>query len=488
MSDGGALSPAKRALLERALRQRREQAAAGTSIPRRPPGQGPAPLSYSQQRMWFLQQWEPGSPTFNGARALRLTGELDVDALARGLQRIVERHETLRTVVQGTRDPVQVPLETWSLELPVIELEAREELDGRLRELAREPFDLGRDLMLRGSLFRLAGDEHVLLVRMHHIAADAHSDRVLFDELAELYGAARAGREPDLPELPISYSDFAVWQRERLTGTALEELTRYWHRQLEGAPELLRLPTDRPRPEVQRHVGAHHRLRLEGDLGSRLLELSRREGVTFFITMLAAFATLLYRMSGEDDIVIGSPIANRNNLELQGLIGFFTNTMALRVRLGGNPSFREVIARARATALGAYAHQDLPFEKVVETLAPRRNPSYNPLFQVNFRAQATPRPALALPGLEVTQVPVDIGFSRFDLALELELEPEALTGYFERDRDLFDAGTIEGLIGELGSMLEQVVSDPDTPVLALKLGLGASARTAGGTIARRRRS
>jgi len=484
MTDVGGLSPAKRALLERALRQRQQAAGAATAIPRRA-GSGPAPLSFPQQRMWFLQQWEPDSPAFNGARAFRLRGPLDADRLRRAFETVLERHESLRTVFAGDRDPEQVVLERWSFELGATAIEDLDALQPLLRELAREPFDLSRDLMLRATLVELGREDRVLLVAMHHIAADAHSDGVLFSELAECYTAAGAGREPHLPELPIQYSDFAVWQRERLRGPALERLSTYWATALEGVPELLRLPTDRPRPAVQLHEGSHQRFALERGLGDALAELGRGQGATFFMTMLAAFAILLYRLSGEEDVVIGSPIANRNQLELQNLIGFFTNTMALRVQVGGNPSFREVLGRARATALGAYDHQDLPFEKVVEKLAPRRDPSYNPLFQVNFRAQATERPALELPGMTVEPLPVDIGFSRFDLALELELNPVALTGYFEYNRDLFDASTVAAFEQDLQAMLEQIVRDPEERILALTLEHSRrSRRPAGRTIRR----
>jgi hypothetical protein len=484
MTDVGGLSPAKRALLERALRQRRQTAGAATSIPLRE-GSGPAPLSFPQQRMWFLQQWEPASPAFNGARAFRLRGPLEVDTLRRAFETVLTRHQSLRTVFSGDREPVQVVLERWSFELKVTVLEDIDALPTLLRELSREPFDLACELMLRATLVALGGDDHVLLVAMHHIAADAHSDGVLFAELAELYAAELAGREPRLVELPIQYADFAVWQRERLRGEELERLSSYWATALEGAPELLRLPTDRPRPALQRHEGSHQRFALERSLGDALAALGREQGATFYMTTLAAFAVLLYRLSGEEDVVIGSPIANRNDAELQSLIGFFTNTMALRVRVGGNPSFRDVLARARATALGAYDHQDLPFEKVVEKLAPRRNPSYNPLFQVNFRAQATERPALELPGIEVEPLAVDIGFSRFDLALELELGPAALTGYFEYNRDLFDGSTVVGFEHDLRSMLEQIVRDPNEPILALTLEHGRGARRSTGRSIRR---
>ena len=483
MTDVGALSPAKRALFEAAMRRR---AAAATTIPRRT-DRGPAPLSYAQHRMWFLQQWEPDAPTFNGVRAFRLRGALDAGALKQAFERVLERHESLRTVFVGEGEPVAVALEEWSFELPLIEL-PEPQIGPHLRELARQPFDLARDLMLRATLIREAAEEHVLLVRMHHIAADAHSDSVLFSELSELYDSLLAGRDPELAELPIQYADYAVWQRQRLTGELLEQLNAYWRRQLEGAPALLRLPTDRPRPPVQRHAGAHIRFSLDRAVAEPLLELSRNEGATFYMTMLAAFATLLYLAGGEDDVVIGSPIASRNNLELQGLIGFFTNTIALRVSLAGNPTFREVLARVKATAMGAYAHQELPFEKVVEAVAPKRDPSFNPLFQVNFRAQATTRPALRLAGLQAAPVPVDIGFSRFDFALELELSEAALDGYFEYDQDLFDASTVDGFVADLSLLLSEVGSDPDRPILAISRAQRPAARkaTPGGTIARRR--
>jgi hypothetical protein len=490
VTGGDALSPAKRALLERALLRRRESAAAQVTIPRRGVA-GPAPLSFAQERMWFLDQWEPGAPTFNGARALRLRGTLDRPALERSLRVVLGRHESLRTVILPGAEPLQRVLDDWSFELSIVpgpQEGSPDALAELLRELSRVPFDLTSDLMLRATLVVMGPDDHVLLIGMHHIAADAHSDGVLFSELAECYRAEIAGRNAQLPELPIQYADYAVWQRERLRGALLDELRSYWARTLEGAPELLRLPTDRPRQTVKRHSGSHHRIALDRGLADQLVELGKGEGATLFITMLAAFTTFLYRLSGEEDIVIGSPIANRNNLELQNLIGFFTNTIALRTRLGGNPSFREVVARARGTALGAYAHQDLPFEKVVEAVAPKRDPGHNPLFQVNFRAQATERPALTLPRVEVEPIAVDIGFARFDLALELELSPGSLGGYFEYDRDLFDTATVGRFEDDLCSLLEQVAENPDAPILALSLEHGRAGRGAAGRSIRRRAS
>ncbi len=484
MSDGEPLSAAKRALLERALLRRRDSAGTSTTIPRRGTT-GPTPLSFAQQRMWFLEQWEPGAPTFNGARAFRLRGALDRNALERSLRAVIARHESLRTVVIPGPQALQTVPKDWSFELSTLPgppADSTSELKELLRELSRKPFDLTRDLMLRATLLELGGEDRVLLLGMHHIAADAHSDSVLFAELAECYEAELLGREPRLPELPIQYADYSEWQHGRLQGARLEELRSYWARTLEDAPELLRLPSDRPRLAVQRHSGSHHRFELDRQLADRLLAFGQQEGATLFITMLAAFTTLLYRLTGEKDIVIGSPIANRNNLELQGLIGFFTNTIALRTRLGGNPTFREVVGRARATALGAYAHQDLPFEKVVEAVAPKRDPGHNPLFQVNFRAQASERPALALTGVQIEPIAVDIGFSRFDLALELELGPRALGGFFEFDRDLFDLSSVVGFEQDLRALLSQVVENPDVPILAL--GRRRPPRPAGRTIRR----
>jgi len=484
MTEGQPLSSAKRILLQRALERQRETARSRVRISRRDPDR-PAPLSFAQQRMWFLEQWQPGSPTFNGARAVRLRGFLDPEALERSLRIVIERHESLRTVVVPGPKPVQALLDAGSFELSILPRPAslsEHELELLLRELSRKPFDLTSDLMLRATLLALGPEEHVLLLGMHHIAADAHSDAVLFKELSELYDAERNGRMADLPALPIQYADYAAWQRERLAGEALEALRSYWAQTLEGVPELLRLPTDRPRPAVHGQEGTQHRFVLERGLAEDLTEIGRGEGATFFMTMLGAFATLLYRLTDEHDIVIGSPIANRNDLELHDLIGFFTNTIALRIQLGGNPSFREVVRRARVAALGAYAHQELPFEQVVMAVAPRRDPGYNPLFQVNFRAQADERPVLALSGLDVEPIPVDIGFSRFDLSLELERTRSALRGFFEFDSGLFDAASIVGFEESLRALLEKVVGNPDLPILAL---LPGSRKPAGHSIRRR---
>ena len=466
------LSPEKRALVERALKRRREQAGSQT-IPRRSESD-PAPLSYSQQRIWFLEQWEPGGFTHNGARAFRLRGQLDVQALEQAINGVVERHEVLRTIyVMEKREPRQVLLDSWRVEVPVVDLqsnsEPEHELERQLRELSREPFDLGADLMIRATLFRLGPDDHALLVRLHHIAFDAFSDRVFFGELFELYSAALEGQAPTLSDLPIQYADFAVWQRERLRGSFLDELVAYWRAQLSDGPAVLRLPTDRPRRSLQRHEGRHHPLSLPEALARGTIDVGRSEGATPYMTLLAAFATLLYRVSGEDDIVIGSPIACRTHVELERLIGFFSNTVALRIPLSGNPSFREVLRRTREVALGAYAHQELPFDKVVEELRVPRDPSYNPVFQVNFRVQSDDVAPIEFANLDATPIVVDIGFSRFDLAMELQLDRRGIGGYIEHDRDLFDTETVEHVAADLEGLLGAVLDDPERPVLAVKL-------------------
>jgi hypothetical protein len=423
--------------------------------------------------MWFLDQWEPGAPTQNGARAIRFSGDLDVAALEQALATVVERHESLRTVYTAERgEPLQVALEEWTLRLPVVDLQghpdAERELHDRLRAESRRGFDLSADLMIRPTLYRLGSAEHVLLLAIHHIAFDASSDAVFNREVEEVYTAIRTGRGPDLPALPIQYADYAVWQRKRLQGALLAELETYWRTTLADAPEQLRLPTDRVRPAVQGHRGAHRHFSFESGIGRAVAELARSEGATPYMALLAAFNTLLYRFSGTEDITVGSPVAARSHVELEGLIGFFSNTLVLRNRLGGNPTFRDLVKRVRASTAGALAHQELPFEKLVECLHVRRDPGYNPLFQVNFRAQAGRRALLQLPGVTtVGAVPVDIGFSRFDLALELRIDGEGISGYFEYDEDLFDVGTVDALAADLEELLQRIAQAPETRVLAL---------------------
>ncbi len=478
----GRLSPEKRALLERGLMGRR--AARPESIPRRL-GDGPCVLSFSQQRLWFLDQWAPGDPAYNAVIAMRARGALDVERLERGLAAVIDRHEALRTVFRsedGT--PSQVVLREWSFELPVVDLrgvpaERREREMLRLARVhARRPFDLARDLMLRATAIRMSDDEHVLLALEHHIAFDGWSDGQLFRELGELYRAELEGREPRLPQLPIQYADFAVWQREQMQGHVLAGHLDYWRSQLGDAPPYLRLPGDHPRPAVQSFDGAHHHFDLDSELMPAARALAAAEGATPFMVLFAAFAALLSRWSGERDILAGSPIANRERPEIEHLIGFFSNTIVLRVRLEDDPSFRELVRRARAGAVGAYEHQDLPFEKLVEELRPARDPSRNPIFQVNFRVQSAPVDLLSLPGVQITPFELDVGFSRFDLAMDLQMRAERFSGYLEYNRALFDARTVERLADRFRALLADALARPDVAVreLAFEAGVRSAIR------------
>ncbi|MCA1603334.1 MAG: condensation domain-containing protein, partial [Acidobacteria bacterium] len=389
------------------------------------------------------------------------------------------RHESLRTsftVVDGS--PVQVIAPTLSVELPVIDLsglpEAEREAEARRLTTAeaQRPFDLARGPVFRVSLLRLNDEQHVLLITMHHIVSDGWSIGVFMRELTALYEAFSQGQPSLLGELPIQYADYAIWQREWLAGEQLERQLSYWRKQLGSSLPELELPTDRPRPAVQSYRGATQRATLSKELTKQLRALSQREGVTLFMTLLAAFQTLLMRYSGQEDIVIGSPIANRNRIETEGLIGFFVNTLVLRTELSGNPTFRELVGRVKEVTLGAYAHQDLPFEKVVEELHPERTLSQNPLFQVVFQLMNAPRSSLKLSGLTLgSQGGTESGTAKFDLSLFVyeRAEGEGLPCLLEYSTDLFNASTIERMLGHFQVLLEGIVANPNQRLCELPL-------------------
>lgn len=467
------LSPEKRALLEDKLIRGREQTA--TSPIQRRQDNEPVPLSFSQQRLWFLEQLAPGQPTYNAVLAMRVRGPLDLARLERGLRVVIGRHEALRTVFRTGPDgtPVQVVLPVGRFDLDARDLrrfpahQRQEEMLSQARAEARRPFDLEHDLMLRVSTMQMEYEEYVLLFLEHHIAFDGWSDGQLFRELEELYGAETEGREPRLDVLPIQYVDWAIWQRDRLQGPELERLEAFWRRELAGAPSQVQLPLDHPRPPRQTFAGAHHYLELPGEHADGVRALARAERATSFMVLLAAFVAGLHRWSGSDDFVLGSPIANRDRSELEHLIGFFSNTFVLRVRTAGAPTFRELVRRARAAALGAFEHHDLPFEKLVEAIRPPRDPGRNPIFQVNFRVQTQPPDVLRLPGLEVEAFPLDIGFARFDLAIEFQLREDGIGGYLEYNEALFDAPTARRLSARLGRLLADGLARPDAPITEL---------------------
>jgi amino acid adenylation domain-containing protein len=441
------------------------------------------PLSYAQQRLWFLDQFEPGNPIYNVPVVLRLGGPLDVNALERTLNEVVRRHESLRTVFHTERgEPLQVVLPKQPIAVPVLNLaglsidEREAEAQRLAAEEAQKGFDLSRGPLLRATLLRLATEEHVLLFVMHHIVSDGWSVGLLVREVAAIYSAYVRGQESPLPELTLQYADYAVWQREWLQGSMLEVQLDYWRQQLAALPPALELPTARPRPEVLSHRGDALNVNFPAELTGKLKELSRREGVTLYMTLLAAFQALLHRYTGRSDLVVGSPIANRQRSEIEPLIGFFVNTLVMRTDLSGDPSFRALLARVQEITLGAYAHQDVPFEMLVEELQPERSLGLTPFFQVAFALQNAPGEELKLPGLKLTRVDVQSSTARFDLSLLLEESAEGLTGLVEYSADLFDEESIRHLLEHLRTLLDAVVADPDERLSALPLLAAAEAQ------------
>ncbi|HKQ60130.1 MAG TPA: amino acid adenylation domain-containing protein [Candidatus Polarisedimenticolaceae bacterium] len=468
------LSPGKRALLERLRAERGKTALGGGRIPRRTQA-GPAPLSFAQERLWFLWQLQPDSPFYNVAQAARLSGPLDAAALIRAFGEIERRHEAVRTTVAvADGRPVQqigsgglAPRWVDLSELPAPEREA--EAQRLANEEARRPFDLTRGPLWRLTLIRLGPDDHLLVAVLHHIVSDGWSGALLIRELAVLYEAFSRGASSPLPELPIQYADYAQWQRASLDGGAFDPSLAYWKGQLAGELPVLELPTDRPRPRHQSYRGGHRTFGISAECTQALERLGRREGGTLFMTLLAAFHALLQRWTGQDDQVVGSFFASRNRLELERLIGFFANTLVLRNDVSGDPSFVELLARVRKTTLQAFAHQDVPFERIVEELSPERDPSRHPLFQVMFILQNVPSRAPGLGETRVEQVELETGAARFDLTLCMIDQIGELGGWVEYASDLFDASTIERLIRQWTSLLEGIARDPSRRISELPL-------------------
>jgi amino acid adenylation domain-containing protein len=431
----------------------------------------PAPASFQQERLWLVDQLEPGSAAYNMPAALELRGVLDVPALAQAMQAIVNRHGALRTTFALHEDSVvQIVAERLPLELGRTDLSERSpsEREGEIRrrvfEWAAAPFDLARGPLVRAHLLCSGPNEHVLLLALHHVVADGWSVGIFVRELAAAYEAFAFGRPLALPELPIQYADFAAWQRGWLSGTVLEKQLLYWKQALAGVPALLELPTDRPRPAIQTFRGQKTEVRFERELLAALRALALAQGATLFMVLLAAFETLLHRWSGQDDVVIGSPIANRTRSETEGLIGFFVNTLPLRARFEDDPRFTALLARIRATTLEAYAHQDIPFEKLVELLQVPRDTAHGPLFQTLFALQNTAIPEFTLGDLHIAELDAFNGTAKFDLVLSLAEHELGLIGTLEYNSDLFDAATIERLVRQLGLLLDQAARAPETRV------------------------
>ncbi|HEU4326674.1 MAG TPA: amino acid adenylation domain-containing protein [Roseiflexaceae bacterium] len=466
------LSPEQRELFEFMLKERREAAAPAAPVSIQPRSDtSTTPISFGQQRLWFLDQWEPDSPAYNLPQAVQLRGLLDIPALERSLNTIVQRHETLRTrfpVSDGQPHPVVEP--ALALRIPLEDLrtlstaEREHRLQQRLVEESRRPFDLASGPLLRTLLFQTAPDSYVMLLTLHHIVSDGWSNGVLVRELGALYRAFAAGQPAQLPALAIQYPDYAAWQHGWLQGETLERQIRYWRNQLAGAPAQLALPTDRPRPTRQTYTGARHSVRIGQEQTEALKRLSQREGASLFMTLLSVFEVLLLHYTGQRDLLIGTPVANRNRAEIEGLIGFFVNTLVLRADLGGRPSFRELIRRARTTTLEAQDYQDLPFERLIEALDVEIDTSRNPLFQVMFALQNAPLPRLGSPELTITPLEIDVGVALFDLSLDLYEAPDGLRGWFEYNTDLFDAATVVRMAGHYLRLVDLLLDQPDLPV------------------------
>ena len=444
------------------------------------PGSTVVQASFAQERLWFLNRFEPGSAFYNVPAASRLRGPVDLAALRRTLDEIVRRHEALRTTIaEREGQPVQVIAPALALPFPVVERRdlppaEREREAARLAaEEAQLPFDLERGPLLRCTLVRFAADDALLLVTLHHIVSDAWSLGIFFGEISALYEGFARRRPVELPELPVQYADFAQWQREWLRGEVLERFLAFWRGQLAGAPAVLELPTDHPRPEVQTFRGALTHFALPAALAGALSALGQRLGATLFMTLLAVYAALLERYTGQRDIVIGSPIANRNRAEIEGVIGFFVNTLVVRVELAAEASFVELVERVADGTLAGYDHQDLPFEKLVAELQPQRDLGRNPLFQVMFSLQNTPTLAANMVSADPRMAEVGTGTAKFDLALLMGESAGTVTGAAEYNTDLFDAVTIERLVEHFLNLLGSAAADPGRRLSELEISSGA---------------
>ena len=422
-------------------------------------------VSFAQQRLWFIDQLEPNTGMYNIPAAFKITGNLNIARLEKSLNTIVERHEIIRTILKTVDGkPVPVVLDNVSVDLPVIKLNDEAEIQNLINEEATRPFDISTDLMLRATLLEVNSNEFVLILVMHHIASDGWSFGILFDEFVALY------QGNTLPELAIQYSDFAVWQRQYLSDQVLETQLSYWKQQLEGMPTTLELPIDRQRPATQTTNGKTRRFVLPVSLANKLKTLSQQQGLTLFMTLLGAFKILLHRYTNQDDIVVGSPIAGRNQSELEDLIGFFVNTLVLRSKINRDSNFIEFLGHVREVALGAYAHQDVPFDKLVSELKFERDVSRHPLFQVMFDLQNANQQDLQLPDLSIKPLLADNDTAKFDLLLDIVEEANSeLTASFEYNTDLFDESTIERMMVHFQTLLESIVANPKQSISELEI-------------------
>jgi acyl carrier protein len=428
------------------------------------------PLSFAQQRLWFLDQMDPGKHLYNVPRAIRMTGALDVEALERGINDLIARHEILRTTYGVAKDqPIQKIAPRLEITLAVADLSS---LSPSQRELqaaqmvqaeSEKGFDLAADPILRGMVIKLADEDHVLFLNTHHIASDGWSSGVMLNDLSSLYRAALERKPADLPPLEIQYADYAVWQRKWLQGEVLTRQLDYWKSELTGAPPLLALPTDRTRPAVQTFRGAVHESALPKNLVESLRLLGRQQGSTLFMTLLAGFEALVYHYTGQPDLVLGTDLANRTTVQTEALIGFFVNLLVLRTDVSGDPTFEGLIKRVREVTLRAYAHQDLPFDKLVEELRPERNLTHSPLVQVLFVQQNTPRSAGSMPGIKMERFRLEVP-SKFDMAVFIGENEGQVVGRWVYNPDLFDSSTIARMATLYETLLRAVALESNIPL------------------------
>jgi amino acid adenylation domain-containing protein len=474
------LSPAKRALLERRLVAGKGERTREPLLLQRTHGE-PARASFAQERLWFLQQVDPDSAAYNVPRAIRIQGRLNLETLEQSLNEIISRHESLRTtfsLVNGNL--MQIVAEDARLVLQVEDLTSlsADERAIKANELTKHeaalPFDLSHGPVVRARVLRLEADEHLLLLTMHHIVSDAWSAGIFFQELTAFYKEFSENRNPVLPPLGFQYGDYAEWQRDWLQGSVLEDQLRYWKSQLAEAPAILDIPADHPRPALTDR-GASCTFSISQALTEELRELSRRAGTTLFMTLLGAFVVLLHRYSGEDDIVVGTPVAGRNRAEIEGLIGFFINTLAVRIDLGRNPNFATLLTRVKQTAVEAFEHQDVPFEKLVEELKPERT-NRIPFFQVMFQFQPGPRNAAVLEGITFTTEAVEHETAKVDLSLGAYERDGVLKFQMEYSTDLFDEETVQSMLSRFAVLLESIVSAPEASIGDLEMMTGTERR------------
>jgi amino acid adenylation domain-containing protein len=468
-------SPEKRKLLELLLKDEGVDLARSVIVPQKRDTNS-FPLSFAQQRLWFIDQLEPGSALYNIPLAFQIHGALTLEMLEQVLNAIVRRHESLRTVFSSSNGgPTQTVLPEQLVKPHYIDLrgvsfsDRRAEAMRRAAEEAQRPFDLSTGPLLRVAVLQIGKNEFWVVLTVHHIVSDGWSMGILVQEIVETFSALASGGSPKLPDLPLQYVDFACWQRDWLQGEELDRQLQYWKNQLRGSAQVLELPTDFPRPLTPSNQGATYEFELPPDLVGLLQSTAREEDATLFMILLAGFQVLLYRYTGQSGFNVGTPIANRNRAEIEGLIGFFVNTLAMRAAVDGNMGFRELLKNVRQSTLGAYAHQDLPFEKLVEELDPDRSMNRAPLFQVMFALQNVPVRSFALPGLILEPIEVDKGTSSFDLTLLMFEQPNGLRGLIEYSKDLFTASTISRMAEHLTTLLRAVTATPDRSIAELPM-------------------